>query len=124
MKYVVSLLVLVGVLSFSTESHAAWFRLKRTPVSRTTTTKVVATTTSSSGSLYDICLRKANIQASRGRCHHPGGSFGGCHYEGVGAAMTASAALSNCCYTGVRKCAASAVVKGKNGMYYACKLFW
>ena len=78
------------------------------------------------GSLaYQVCLRKARIQAARGgRCFHPGGSFAGLHYEGVGSGSTAAQALGNCCYTGKRRCAASAVVRGSNGRYYACKLFY
>jgi hypothetical protein len=85
-------------------------------------TKAVVVTKGSA--LYNICLRKAQIQASRGRCFHPGGSFGGCHAEGVGMAMSAQGALNNCCFTGKRKCAAMAVVKGAGGRFYACKLFW
>jgi hypothetical protein len=85
-------------------------------------TKAVVVTEGSA--LYNICLRKAQIQASRGRCFHPGGSFGGCHAEGVGMAMSAQGALNNCCFTGKRKCAAMAVVKGAGGRFYACKLFW
>jgi hypothetical protein len=77
------------------------------------------------GSPQQICQQKAQIQANRGgRCFHPGGSFGGCRYEGVGSGATAAQALNNCCYTGQRRCAASAVVRGRNGRYYACKLFY
>jgi hypothetical protein len=74
--------------------------------------------------LYGICLRKARLQAARGRVFHPGGSMGGCHYEGCGSGSTATAALNACCYTGQRRCAASAVVRGANGRFYATKLFW
>lgn len=83
------------------------------------------TVTVQSNSLYAICLRKAQIQARRGgRCFHPGGSFGGCHYEGVGySSRSAAEALNNCCYTGQRRLAASAVVRGRGG-WYATKLFW
>lgn len=77
------------------------------------------------GTLYALCLRKARIQAARGgRCFHPGGGFGGARAEGVGSAGSASAALANCCFTGQRRLAASAVVQGANGRWYACKLFW
>lgn len=75
-------------------------------------------------SLYALCLRKAQRQAALGRCCHVGGGFGGARAEGVGMAMSAAAALSNCCFTGQRRLAASAVVRGSNGRYYACKLFW
>jgi len=74
--------------------------------------------------LYGICLRKARLQAARGRVFHPGGSMGSCHYEGCGSGSTAAQALANCCFTGKRRCAASAVVRGANGRYYATKLFW
>lgn len=75
--------------------------------------------------IYALALRKARIQAARGgRCFHPGGGFGGCHAEGVGSGSTASAALSACCFTGQRRCAAAAVVRGTNGRFYACKIFW
>lgn len=74
--------------------------------------------------LYQICLRKARWQAARGRVGHPGGSMGGCHYEGAGSGRTAAIALGNCCYSGQRRVAAQAVVQGRNGMYFATRLFW
>ena len=76
-----------------------------------------------SGSASDICLRKARIQAARGRVFHPGGSFGGCRYEGCGSGRTAAQALANCCWTGRKRCVGSAVVQGKGGMFFATKLF-
>lgn len=54
---------------------------------------------------------------------HWGGSFAGCTYEGVGCSTTAQGALNNCCYTGQKPLAASAVAQGSNGMFYAVKLF-
>lgn len=73
--------------------------------------------------LYAICLRKANAQAARGRVFHPGGSFGGARYEGCGSGRSAAAALANCCWVGQKRCVASAVVRGRNGMYFATRLF-
>jgi hypothetical protein len=69
------------------------------------------------------CLAKARILAARGRVFHPGGGMGGYHYEGVGSGATASQALANCCYSGKRRVAAQAVVKGANGRYYAVRWF-
>jgi hypothetical protein len=74
--------------------------------------------------LYNLCLRKAQWQAARGRVGHPGWGLGGCRCEGAGSGMTAQAALNACCYTGQRRVAASAVVRGANGRYYATKLYW
>jgi hypothetical protein len=79
----------------------------------------------SSGSpLYSLCLRKARWQAARGRVGHPGWGMGGCRYEGAGSGSTPAQALGNCCYSGQRRVAAQAVVKGANGRYYATRLFW
>ena len=70
------------------------------------------------------CLTKARILAARGRVFHPGGGMGGYHYEGVGSGATANQALANCCYSGQRRVAAQAVVKGANGRYYAVRWFF
>jgi hypothetical protein len=55
---------------------------------------------------------------------HLGGGYGGANAEGVGCATTAQAALNICCFSGKRKLAAQAVVRGRNGMYYAVRVFW
>jgi len=63
--------------------------------------------------------RKAQIQASRGRMYHPGGSMGGARYEGVG--------MGNqflTCYLNSRGPfrAAAATRVGRNGRRYHCLL--
>jgi hypothetical protein len=55
---------------------------------------------------------------------HLGGGMGGLHYEGTGRGTSAAAALSACCFVGERTCAAAAVVKGRNGLWYAVRLFY
>lgn len=76
-----------------------------------------------SGDAVAVCQQKAALQARLCRMFHPGGSFGGGNYEGVGMASSAQAALNNCCYTGQRVCIGQAVCQGANGMFYACKIF-
>lgn len=76
------------------------------------------------GPLQALCLRKARIQATRGRVCHPGGGFGGARCEGAGSGSTPAAALAACCYSGTRRVAAQAVVLGRNGRWYATRLFW
>jgi len=67
---------------------------------------------------------KAARMAAACRMAHLGSGYGGANAEGVGCATTAQGALNSCCFTGKRKLAAQAVVRGRNGMYYACKVFW
>ena len=68
--------------------------------------------------------QKATQKAAWSNKGHIGGSFGGANYEGVGfSTYSAAAALNSCCYTGQRKLAGSAVVRGRDG-WYAVKLFW
>jgi hypothetical protein len=83
-----------------------------------------------SGNVQQIAQHKANIQARRGRCFHPGGSFGGARYEGVGGGSTPEAARRNCCYSGYRgskgprkTVVASAVAQSSNGRWFACQLY-
>ena len=77
-----------------------------------------------SGGPQAVASAKASRMAARGIRGHQGGGFGGANAEGVGWGLSASAALSNCCYTGQRRVAGSAVVRGVGGMYYAVKLYW
>jgi len=76
------------------------------------------------GSPQAVAVNKANFAASRGIKGHVGGGFGGGNAEGVGfSTYSAANALNNCCFTGQRKLAGSAVVRGRDG-WYACKIFW
>ena len=76
-----------------------------------------------SGTASQVAIQKATYAARNGIKGHLGGSFGGCRYEGVGfSTYSAASALNACCYTGQRRCAASAVVRGADG-FYAVKLF-
>ena len=87
-------------------------------------TSNVSASVSFSGGPQSVASAKASYKASRGITGHVGGSFGGARYEGVGfSSSSASSALSYCCYTGKKRVAGSAVVRGRNG-WYAVKLFW
>jgi hypothetical protein len=70
-----------------------------------------------------VAERKAKIAASRRIRGHVGGSMGGAKYEGVGWGTTPQIALRKCCYSGRRPVVAEAVYKGRDGYYYACRLF-
>lgn len=71
-----------------------------------------------------LAYQKASICAANGRCYHVGGGYGGGRAEGVGwSSYSAQAALNNCCYTGQRRVAGSAVVRGSRG-WYAVKIYW
>lgn len=117
--------VILLVLFFASPADAFIFRwMRRNRRSAVSSSYVV------SGNVQQIAQQKANIQASRGRCYHPGGSMGGCRYEGVGGGKTAQAALNNCCYSGARgskgprrNCVAAAVAQSSNGWWYACRLY-
>jgi hypothetical protein len=103
------------VLSFVCEADA-WPRRRR---SRSSSSSV-----SFSGGPQAVASAKASHAASRGIRGHVGGGFGGGRYEGVGfSAYSAQQALNNCCYTGQRRVAGSAVARGSNG-WYACKIYW
>ncbi len=82
------------------------------------------TSTSYSGGPQAVASAKAQRAASAGIRGHLGGGFGGANAEGVGfSTYSAQAALNNCCYTGKRTVAGSAVVRGANG-WYAVKIYW
>jgi hypothetical protein len=79
-------------------------------------------------SVADACVhcvakQKAQIAANRLIRGHVGGSLGGARYEGVGWGSTPQAALSKCCYSGRRPMVAQAVARGRDGNYYAVRLF-
>lgn len=88
----------------------------------------VTTNTSVSVNVYSspdhAANDKATKMATQCRMAHLGGGYGGGNAEGVGCGTSEAAALNNCCFTGVRRLAAAAVAVGRNGMYYACKIFW
>lgn len=122
-RIVLGLVVLFVGLTFVPQSEAFIFRWARR-------NRKVSASYNVSGNAQQVAQQKANIQASRGRCFHPGGSMGGCRYEGVGGGKTAQAALNNCCYSGARgskgparACVAAAVAQASNGWYYACRLY-
>lgn len=117
MKFVQVLLALFVVSLFCSESSAWPFRNRSVAVSRSVSIQRYS-------SPQAACEAKAAAMAASCRMAHLGGGFGGAKAEGVGCAATAQAALSACCFTGKRKLAASAVVRGRNGRYYACKAFW
>ena len=110
------LLASVLVLVFVCDVEARVFRRGRT--------SSVSASVSFNGGPQSVASAKASYKASRGITGHVGGSFGGARYEGVGfSTASAQAALNNCCYTGQKRVAGSAVVKGARG-YFAVKLFW
>ncbi|MBE41813.1 MAG: hypothetical protein CL480_11330 [Acidobacteria bacterium] len=71
-----------------------------------------------------VANRKASDMARMGFMGHLSGGYGGANVEGVGWGPTPASALNQCCFTGQRPVAAQCVVRGANGMWYACKLFW
>ena len=70
-----------------------------------------------------VANRKAKLAASRGIKGHVGGSLGGARFEGVGWGTSPQLALRSCCYSGRRPIVAQAVFKGRDGYYYACRLY-
>jgi len=124
MKRILLCLFLVLSISSVADAWPRWRLFRRSRTSYSSASYRV------SGNAQQICQQKANIQANRGRCFHPGGSFGGAKYEGVGGGKTAQAALNNCCFSGARgskgprrTCVAAAVAQASNGWFYACRLY-
>ena len=78
---------------------------------------------SAADGVQQVAQRKAKIAASRLIRGHVGGSLGGARLEGVGWGSTPQIALRKCCYSGRRIIVAQAVYKGRDGYYYACRLF-
>lgn len=69
-----------------------------------------------------IAAAKARLQAVAGRVFHPGGSMGGCNFEGCGSGSTPEQALANCCRPASGTVVAESVVRG-NGRYFATRLY-
>ena len=126
MKRILLSLVLVSIFVSTADAWPRWRLFRRSGTSYSS----ASTSYSTSTSIQQIAQNKANIQANRKRCFHPGGSMGGCKYEGVGGGRTAQAALNNCCYSGARgskgpkrNCVAAATAQASNGWWYACRLY-
>ncbi len=65
-----------------------------------------------------VAQQKAEMQASSGRCFHPGGSLGGGTHEGCGfSSVSADDAIRHCCYWGQRTPIDIGVARGANGWY-------
>lgn len=125
-------LVLLGVLALSSNAFA-----QSSPSDRTVSTsgfnlapgeKLVAVngvpveqTTPCTHKLFSgagLAQRKAEQQASEGRCRHVGGGFGNGRYEGVGFSTSSpDAAVRACCYWGQRQAIDVGVARGRNGWY-------
>jgi len=113
------ILVCVAVaLSCSVCSEASAWGFRSRSVSTT------RTVTRYTGTPAQVAYAKAARMAELGARGHIGGGMAGCTAEGTGRGTTAAMASAACCFTGVRKCAACAVVKGRNGLYYAVKLYY
>ena len=115
-RIVLFLTTMLAVSSLVTEASAWPFRSRSVSVERT----VIRFT----GSPAQVAYAKACKMAELGMRGHLGGGMAGLHYEGTGRGVTAAAALSACCFSGTRKCAASAVAKGRNGLFYAVRLYY
>jgi len=77
-----------------------------------------------SGGPQAVADAKAQRAASQRIKGHLGGGFGGGNAEGVGfSTRSAQDALNNCCYTGQRRVAGSAVYRGSDG-WYAVKIYY
>lgn len=105
------------ILFFALDAHA-WPRWRRAR-SRTTISRTVY-----SGGPQSVASAKARRAAASRIKGHLGGGFGGAYAEGVGfSTYSAQSALNNCCFTGQRRVAGSAVVRGSDG-WYAVKIYW
>lgn len=114
MKRIAVIAMLLGFIA--TEAYA-WPRFRRRVRTRT------VATVRYSGSPSEVAYQKASEMARRGVMAHLGGGYGGANAEGIGFGGSAAAALNSCCFTGQRRVAGSAVVRGGSG-YYAVKLYW
>ena len=111
------LLVVLLVVSFTVEA-AAWPRWRFRRRARTRVTRVTSSVR------YSSAQAKVNEMARRGRLYHLGGGMCGYHYEGIGSGSSPSQALANCCFTGQRRCAVSAVAQTRSGRWFAIKFFY
>lgn len=116
----------VLVVAFVSDASA---RPRRRRANNNRQTQNVRYTSSYGGNSYSggpqsVASNKASQAASRGVKGHLGGGYGGANAEGVGwSTYSAQNALNNCCFTGQRTVAGSAVVRGSDG-WYAVKLYW
>lgn len=103
-------LLAAAVLALVTADASAFGRRGR---GQTQTTTASVTTTATSSVQW-----KADVQAQRGRCFHPGGGFvPGASYEGVGySSVSPQDALAHCCNNG-GAVLAQAVSRGPGGWY-------
>ena len=115
-------LIVVALLVVTCASVEARGRRRGRVVYRERTT--VTESYAFSGDAQAVCEQKAALQARLGRMFHPGGSFGGGSCEGVAVAGDPNQALNSCCYSNSgRTILGQAVVRGVNGLYYACRIF-
>lgn len=123
MRFVGLLIALSVLLSCGTVEARGW-RPFRGSCRNGSCGVSVTTTVEFSGNAQAVCEQKAAFQAARCSMFHPGGSFGGGSCEGVACAGDPQSALDNCCYSNSgRTIIGQAVVRGANGLYYACRIF-
>ena len=117
MKWFVSILLILFAMSAFAPDANAW-TLFRSRTRTTTVTRQVF-----SGGPQSVCEQKAQIMASRRVHGHIGGGYGGGNAEGTGfSPKSATVALGNCCFVGVRTCIGAAVVRGSDG-WYAVRIY-
>lgn len=121
-------LALVLVTVVACDAYAWPFRRRASNWNNTNYTYTYSNTYSNAntygGGPQAVAEAKASRSASMGIKGHIGGGYGGANAEGVGfSTYSAQHALNNCCFTGQRSVAGSAVVRGNDG-WYAVKLYW
>lgn len=122
MKRYLAIAAMLGALA-SSEALARPLRFRNSRMAAPAR-NYVQPSVSYSGGPQAVAEAKARRKAELGIKGHIGGGFGGCSAEGVGfSTQSAQAALNSCCFTGVRRPAASSVVRGADG-WYAVKLYW
>lgn len=115
-------LLFVFLLSVPAEGRTRWrpgiFR------SRTPNASARVSGRAWSGGPQEVATAKAERAAALSFKGHLGGGFGGGNAEGVGfSTVSAQHALNNCCFTGQRPVAGSAVARGRDG-WYAVKIYY
>lgn len=119
MKRLIASLVLLLILTNASDARLRWFpRFRRAPsVQKTPVQKALVTP-------QQKAEYKAAEMARRGVLRHLGGGFGyGASAEGIGRGPTPATAAANCCFVGQRACVATAVARGSDGTWYACRMF-
>ncbi len=112
----------VALLTVQADARTRW----RPGVFRSRTPSVSARVSGRawSGGPQEVATAKAERAAALGIKGHLGGGFGGGNAEGVGfSTVSAQHALNNCCFTGQRRVAGSAVARGRDG-WYAVKIYY